>query len=115
MKCLLNLKSSSLQAVLHHTCQQLLFEIFYEVSYPFELEKVTKYNQCNFLLAIIVESSQQNGHADSEVVCCMLTTTIEQWGDSYRVQSPVLQMRHGWHCNRYDKIYANNIVWSFVC
>ena len=32
----------------------------------------------NVLLTIIVESNQKNVHADSEVVCCILTTTIEQ-------------------------------------
>ena len=38
------------------------------------------------MLAIIVDGDQQNAHADSEVVCCMLTTTIEQWVNSFRVQ-----------------------------
>ena len=35
-------------------------------------------NLFNLLLAIIVDSGQQNAHADSEVVYCMLTTKIEQ-------------------------------------
>ena len=38
------------------------------------------------MLAIIVDSGQQNPYAKSEVICCMLTTTIEQWGNSCRVQ-----------------------------
>ena len=44
-------------------------------------------NLFNLLLAIIVDSGHQNVHADSEVVCFMLSTTIEQESNSYRVQT----------------------------
>ena len=86
LKNIINEVSSLIQST-GSPSPQSLHAIFYELSYPFELEKFQNLNNLfNLLLAIIVDSGQHNVHIDSEMVCCKITT-IEQWYNSYRVQT----------------------------
>ena len=74
MKCLLNLKLSSLQVVFHHTCQQSLLGTFYEVSYPFDLEKFQiPTNLFNHLLTVVSKMPTQ---AWKWFVVCRLLLSI---------------------------------------